>query len=105
MTHRDGRQGYQHSRCGSSTSRGACLGNPGGKFFHCIQVGGQSESTVLLLYGKHFRSEEPGLGKGRGVSMFCCYLSQCVNVLLLLESLYLICPPYVGRHSGGELFS
>ena len=30
---------------------------------------------------------------------------RCVNVLRLPESLYLICPPYVGRHSGGELFS
>ena len=95
MTHRDGRQGYRHSRCGSSTSRGARLGNPGGNFIHCIRVGGQSEATVLFPIRKGFQIRRTWLREG----------SRCVNVLLLPQSLYLICPPYVGRHSGGELFS
>ena len=89
LTHRDGRQGYQHARCGPSTSRRARLGNPGGKFFHCIRVGG------LFPIRKAFQIRRTWLREG----------SRCVNVLLLPKSLYLICPPYVGRHPGGELFS
>ena len=76
-------------------SRRARLGNPGGKFIHCIRVGGQSEATVLFPIRKAFQIRRTWLREG----------SRCVNVLLLPESLYLICPPYVGRHSGGELFS
>ena len=75
-----------------SASGGARLGNLGRKCSHCIQVGGQSESALLIR--KHFRKAKLGSRKGRGIQMFYCYPSQC-----------LIWPPYLGRRSGEEPFS
>ena len=60
----------------SGASGGACLESVGGKSFHCIQVGGQSESA---LSDRESISEKQNLALGR-VAVFQCssVTSQCL---------------------------
>ena len=43
-----------------------------------FELEGKARLPYSFLYGKHFRSEELGLGNRRGVSMFYCYPSHYI---------------------------